>query len=146
MKFISIVKTAPGESSRIRLILILTLIFGILTAIFYPLDLLAYFFPGLFRDDSSCILLNVTGIPCPFCGMSRALIEMTKLNFAKSLYYNPSSVIFFTFTGLFGFTILLLSFFHRKIVFNFNRKTLIVLILIFLLMWTLNILFGHYSH
>lgn len=146
MKFISIEKTTPEESSGIRMILLGALVFGVLTVIFYPLDLLAHFFPGFFREDSSCILLNVTGMPCPFCGMSRALGELIKLNFAKSFYYNPSSVLFFTFIGLFGLTILLLSFFHRKISFNFNRKTLFIFVLVLLLMWTLNIFFGHHVH
>jgi len=144
LKFISIVKISPKESSKIRLILLAALVFGVITAIFYPLDLLAHFFPGLFREDSSCILLNVTGMPCPFCGMSRALGEMIKLNFSKSFYYNPSSVIFFTFIGLFGFTILMLSFFKLKISFNFSRKTLLIFVLILLLMWALNIFFGHH--
>jgi len=146
LKFISIVKTTPAESSKIRLILLATLVFGILTALFYPLDLLSRLLPGLFREDSSCILLNVTGMPCPFCGMSRAFIELTKFNLAQSFYYNPSSVIFFTFIGLFGLTILVLSFFHRKIVFNFNRKTLLIFLLVLLSMWALNIFFGHHSH
>ncbi len=146
MKFISIEKTTPEESSKIRMILLATLVFGVLTAIFYPLDLLAHFFPGFFREDSSCVLLNVTGMPCPFCGMSRALGEMIKLNFAESFYYNPSSVLFFTFIGLFGLTIFLLSFFHHKISFNFNRKTLFIFVLVLLLMWTLNIFFGHHVH
>ena len=108
MKFISIKETKPGEASKIRLILLGTLAFGILTVLLYPLDILAHYFPGLFREDSSCILLNATGLPCPFCGMSRGFIELTKLNLTESLYYNPSSVIFFTFIGIFGFTILLL--------------------------------------
>lgn len=146
MKFISIVKTSPKESSKIRLVLLATLAFGVITAFFYPLDLLSHFIPGLFRENSSCILLNVTGMPCPFCGMSRAAGEMVKLNFIKSFYYNPSSIIFFTFTGLFGLTILLLSFIQRKILFNFSRKTLFIFVLVLLSMWVLNIFFGHHSN
>lgn len=145
MKFISILKTTHAESSKIRLILFATLAFGILTIFFYPLDLLAHFFPGLFREDSSCILLNATGLPCPFCGMSRASSEFIKMNFAGSLYYNPSSVIFFTFTGFFGLTIFILSLCNLKMVFNFNRKTLLIFIVILFSMWIMNIFYGHHA-
>ncbi|MBL8006767.1 MAG: DUF2752 domain-containing protein, partial [Ignavibacteria bacterium] len=91
MKFISLKKISPGESSKVRIILAASVILIYLTAVFYPLDLLSSYIPGLFREDSSCILLNLTGLPCPFCGMSRAFSEFISLNFSRSIYYNPFS-------------------------------------------------------
>lgn len=144
MKFFSIVKISPRESSKVRLILFSSLLLSLLTALYYPLDLLSSLFPGLFRPDSSCIMLNVTGLPCPFCGMSRAMSEFMQFNFSKSIYYNPVSVFFFTFFGLFCLTIFVLSLFNHKISVNSNRKSLVVFVLIIVLMWVLNIFYGHH--
>ncbi len=144
MKLISIKEISAAESKKIRLILAGTVALSFLTAKFYPLNILNYFFPGLFREDSSCILLNLTGLPCPFCGMSRAFSEFLKLNFLKSIYYNPASVIFFTFSGMFCLAIFVLSFYNYKFSVSFNRKTLFAFIAVILVIWLLNIFYGHH--
>ncbi|CRF32187.1 hypothetical membrane protein [Brachyspira suanatina] len=49
--------------------------------------------------DELCMIRKVTGYPCPGCGMTRAHIEILKLNFKKAFYYHPlfifPSIIFF---------------------------------------------------
>lgn len=144
MKFISIEKISSKESWNVIGILIGFIALGLFAVRYYPLDLLNKLFPGLFRVDSSCILLNVTGLPCPFCGMSRAFREFINLNFSKSIYYNPSSVIFFIFLGIICLSILVLSFFNYKISVSFNKKTFLILVMVLATMWTLNIMFGHH--
>ncbi|HMS65984.1 MAG TPA: DUF2752 domain-containing protein, partial [Ignavibacteria bacterium] len=99
---------------------------------------------GLFRPDSSCITLNVFGIPCPFCGMSRAFREFMNFNFKESIYYNPSSVVFFLFMSVLILSVLILSFFNYKISLHFNRKTLLLFIIVIASVWLLNIFFGHH--
>lgn len=143
-QFIKIVKVNDKEASKIRLILLGTIVFSILTVKFYPLDLLNHYFPGLFREDSSCITLNVLGVPCPFCGMSRAFGEFINFNFAGSIYYNPSSVLIILFLGIFCLAIFFLSIFKYKILFHFNRKTLMMFFVVIALIWILNIYFGHH--
>ena len=39
--------------------------------------------------DDLCIIRNNTGFPCPSCGMTRAHIEVLKLNFKKAFHYHP---------------------------------------------------------
>ena len=39
--------------------------------------------------DRLCMIRNVTGYPCPGCGMTRAHIEVLKLNFKKAFNYHP---------------------------------------------------------
>ncbi len=50
--------------------------------------------------DDLCIIRKNTGFPCPSCGMTRAYIEMFKLNFKRAFYYHPlfilPAVIFLT--------------------------------------------------
>lgn len=144
MSFLNFQKINPGEARNIRLILLGFIIFGIISVKFYPLDLLKVFLPDIFRKESSCIMLNVFGIPCPFCGMSHAFYEFIDFNFAKSIYYNPSSVIFFSFLGMLCLSIFVLSLFNYKISFDFSRKTLLASVLVLLVIWVLNICFGHH--
>ena len=39
--------------------------------------------------NNTCIIKNVTGIPCPSCGLTRSGIELFKLNFKDVFFYNP---------------------------------------------------------
>ena len=143
MRFLTLKKISSAEAWKVRAILFGFIVFGLLSSIFYPLDLIRNFSPGFFRDESSCIMLNVFGIPCPFCGMSHAFAEFIKFNFAKSIYYNPSSVIFFSFLGITCFSIFVLSLFNYKISVTFGKKTFIAAMLVLSVIWILNILFGH---
>jgi len=144
LRFLTFEKVSLKEARNIRWILFGFFCFGLITVIFYPLDLLKLIFPSVFKNESACIMLNVFGIPCPFCGMSHAFYEFINLNFIKSVYYNPSSVIFFSFLGIFSLSIFVLSLFKYKLSFNFNSKTLLFSILVLLVIWILNIFFGHH--
>jgi hypothetical protein len=42
---------------------------------------------------SPCIIKNVTGIPCPSCGSTRAIVSLTKGNLADSLRWNPIGLL-----------------------------------------------------
>lgn len=44
-------------------------------------------------DFSVCLLKNTTNIPCPSCGTTRAILEITKGNFLYSIYTNPFGII-----------------------------------------------------
>ena len=147
MSFISIEKISSQESWKIRGILFGFIILGLISFKFSPLEILHNLFPDFFLfkgKDSSCLMLNVFGIPCPFCGMSRAFAELMKFNFSMSMYYNPSSVIFFTFLAVASLSIFILSFFNYKISVQFDRKTFLFSALVLILMWTLNIFLGHH--
>jgi len=144
LRFLTLEKISLKEARNIRWILLGFFCFGLITVIFYPLDLLKLIFPSVFRNESACIMLNVFGIPCPFCGMSHAFYEYINLNFVKSVYYNPSSVIFFSFLGIFSLSIFVLSLYKYKLSYNFNSKTLLASILVLLVIWILNIFFGHH--
>lgn len=143
MKLISFVKISKAQSNRIRLLLFVIVLISAVSVKFHPLNLINYFFPGALRNDSSCIMLNLFSIPCPFCGMSRSFKEFVSMNLSGSFYYNPSSVFVFLFLGLLFLSIFVLSLFNYKILFRFNNKTLLLLILVILTIWTINILYGH---
>ncbi|MFA5271706.1 MAG: DUF2752 domain-containing protein [Candidatus Omnitrophota bacterium] len=40
-----------------------------------------------------CFFHSITGIPCPFCGMTRAFLAIGQLNFVKAFGFHPLSII-----------------------------------------------------
>jgi hypothetical protein len=40
-----------------------------------------------------CPLRTLTGIPCPFCGMTRAVVAVVHGNVAASVRYNPAGIL-----------------------------------------------------
>lgn len=39
--------------------------------------------------NTVCVFKNLTGIPCPGCGMTRAFLELCRGNFMDSLIFHP---------------------------------------------------------
>ena len=44
---------------------------------------------SLIFKRSPCLFLNLTGIPCPSCGMTRAYISLFRGNIFQAFYYHP---------------------------------------------------------
>ncbi len=42
---------------------------------------------------TTCPLRLVTGVPCPFCGMTRAVVAAVHGDFVSSLVFNPGGVV-----------------------------------------------------
>ena len=49
---------------------------------------LAFVF-AMYRLGVRCLFLSVLGVPCPGCGMTRALLAVLRLDFAAALAYHP---------------------------------------------------------
>lgn len=46
-------------------------------------------FSSIISTRSSCIFINIIGVPCLTCGMTRAYSAALKLNFKAAFYYHP---------------------------------------------------------
>ena len=46
------------------------------------------------RGVTTCPFKNITGIPCPGCGMGRATLELLNLEIKESLLYHPLAIPF----------------------------------------------------
>jgi hypothetical protein len=59
--------------------------------------LLAYHGAGIVASDipSPCIFKWGTGLPCPFCGVTRSLASLIRGDFKEALFYHPLSVPLF---------------------------------------------------
>ena len=54
--------------------------------------------------DFRCIFKSITSLPCPGCGMTRAFIEILKMDFINSFKYNifalPLVIFYFVILGI----------------------------------------------
>jgi len=144
LRFFYLEKTDPDESTKTRLYLLVVIFFVVITTYLSPLKLIRYFYPEMFNRDSSCILLNITGIPCIFCGLTRSFEELVSFNLVNSFYYNPSSVFIFTFLAVLSLSIFILSLYNYKIRLVSGKKTFIAITLVIVTVWIMNIIFGHH--
>src|SRR4030095_3631147 len=94
---------------------------------------------------NGCPLLTFAGVPCPMCGMGRVFSCITDFHIAESFYYNPLGLVFY---------LILLSVFCILSVLSIRKKKLILKkpaqklwympALFLVIMWILNILYGHH--
>lgn len=47
----------------------------------------------MLKDSSICLIRNITGLPCPSCGITRALVLFANGNFTEGLITNPLALI-----------------------------------------------------
>ena len=84
------------------------------------------------RLEIGCILRRLTGVPCPGCGMTRALLCAAQLRFADALQYHRM---------VWSVPILMLAFWKDGKLFQSKRANIIlysVLLMGFLLNWLRN--------
>ncbi|MBN1989699.1 MAG: DUF2752 domain-containing protein [Bacteroidales bacterium] len=55
---------------------------------------LSYPFFDAINGSFSCIFHSITGIPCPTCGYTRALMNVFDGNLLESFFYSPLWVVF----------------------------------------------------
>ncbi len=94
-----------------------------------------------------CIIKNITGIPCPGCGMGRASLAILKGNFTEAFQYNILSIPFTLFIiasvcWLVYDVIKEKDTFFRTINKKINTNYLIILAVIILSSWIINIIWG----
>lgn len=59
---------------------------------------------SIYSGGSLCVIRSITGLPCPGCGMTRALIALSKLEFTKAVRFHPLSLMMLPFGGLLVFS------------------------------------------
>lgn len=148
-KYFSISQTTPLQSRKTIYILLLIMVLGLINVYFAPLKSFLNEVAGV-ESVNGCPLFTFTGVPCPFCGTGRVFSCITDLPkgwhyLTLSFYYNPLGLIFYIIFGFFFFTVLFLAMQKKKIVLNKPALKLWYIPVLFLvLMWILNILYGHH--
>lgn len=114
-----------------------------------------YLFFNTFYNEKSpfglCIFKNVTGIPCPSCGTTRAIQFILQGKIIESLYMNPFGIIVVTLMTIAPFWILYDVIFKKESFLLFYKKSeetirtkwlSIVLIFLVIINWIWNIYKG----
>lgn len=117
---------------------------GLVNVYFNPLE---YFFTELFGIPSvnGCPLFTFTGVPCPMCGLGRVFSCITDLHFMESLYYNPLGLVFYIILALVLGLLTILNVLGKKITLKKPAMKLwYIPVLFVLIMWLLNIFYGHH--
>lgn len=143
-KYYSIVPALPGQSRNTLLVLAGMLAIGLLFVYLNPFE---PFFNDVLGIESvnGCPLLTFTGIPCPMCGMGRVFSCMTDFYIARSFYYNPLGLIFYLISGFIFLMVFGLSIQKKRILIKKPAQKLwYIPVLFLLLMWILNIFYGHH--
>ena len=64
----------------------------------------------MWKTGITCVFLHFLGVPCPGCGMTRALLALLRLDFVSALQYNP-----LIFCMPYVFAYIFLDFKNRKV-------------------------------
>lgn len=79
--------------------------------------------------------------------MGRTLKDFVVLDFSNIFYYNPTAIFIFIFALLIILFIIVLAIFNYKLsLTNKLLKMWYIPVLILILIWVLNILYGHHEH
>lgn len=74
--------------NKVKSLILLTLILAGYALLF----LINSFLSG--ENQTMCIFKNITGTPCPGCGMGRSTLELMQGNFMASFWYHPFGIFF----------------------------------------------------
>lgn len=96
-----------------------------LFAIFVLYALLSYFGIG-------CPIKYITGISCPGCGMTRALISLLKLDINKAFYFHPLFPLVIIF--------LIVYCFKSKVNYKYYKCFIFIIVILFLIIYTYRLL------
>jgi hypothetical protein len=131
---------------KIRWVIFGIIILGFISVNITPVDVVINLHDGnnIFdRQLNTCALLIVFGVPCPLCGMSRGFHEISHMNFAGGVYYNPFSVV------LYPLAFITISLIFAISIFNYRVRIVKpgifwwTIFVLFIVVWTANIIWGH---
>ena len=92
-----------------------------------------------------CLIEKISGVECPFCGITRAFIELTKGNLINALQLNPASI----FVAMFFILQIPLRIFSllnkntNKKINYLSKYSGIFILLIVLTSWIIKLLLGY---
>ncbi|MBZ0203965.1 MAG: DUF2752 domain-containing protein [Ignavibacteria bacterium] len=145
-KYFVVEPASPSSARNTIWLLVVIAAVGLINVYLNPLE---HFFTDVLHIPSvnGCPLYTLSGVPCPMCGMGRVFSCMTDFYIAESFYYNPLGLVFYLIFGFVYIFIFFLSLRRKKIVLKPAGVKLWYIPVIFLIiMWVLNILFGHHHN
>ena len=143
--YVSVEKCDLKTSTRIQLWIVGICVISYLLIAYSPTEALLSYFG--YKGNNGCTLYTFLGVPCPACGMGRSLSVVLHFHFENMFYYNPSAVFVYTFVFFLLILILILSLFRYRLMLKPKLlKLWYIAVLILIIVWVLNILYGHHEH
>lgn len=140
-------KVNTAYAWKVRWVVFGLILLGILSLYITPVEAMLNLQDGnnIFeRRTNTCTMLNIFGIPCPLCGMSRGFHEISSFNFAGGLYFNPFSVVFYPLVFVSISVIFIASLFNYKLKIVKPRIFWWGIFVLFIVVWASNIIWGHH--
>jgi hypothetical protein len=120
------------------------IIAGSLLTLYSPFEYLFHYFG--YENSNGCPLLTFTGVPCPLCGMGRGFWAVISMDSGKMFYYNPLAVFFYAVSGAGLGSVLVMALSGYKIKLKEGAwRFWYVFAGVVVVMWALNIMFGHHG-
>jgi hypothetical protein len=113
-------------------------LYSIIFVLPFFLGFILYYFPNKY---SVCLLMNVTQLPCPFCGMGRAFCYLSHFKFVEAFSYNWLVFLYAFLFFLFLF-INLLPLKSKKTIYLYSVKILDKINYIALIVVSVTLVFG----
>ena len=140
-------KVTSKEAWKIRGAVFGFIVLGIIAVKLRVVDMVLNIFKGnpvFAKDGSTCLVINIFGIPCPLCGMSRSFERLIQMDFAGSIYYNPFSILFFPLIFILLVVILVASLWNYKLRADFPGWFWKGMLAVLVVEWAVNIFWGHH--
>ncbi|PIE70159.1 MAG: hypothetical protein CSA22_09295 [Deltaproteobacteria bacterium] len=98
-------------------------------------------------ERTVCIFKSLTGIPCPFCGMTRAFVFAGRLRIADAFFHNPAGLLLYGYMVIYivaGWGEVLFRKDHFRPFLDYNALTPMLRVILFswLLMLTCHAVYG----
>jgi hypothetical protein len=142
--YIRLEKCSAKDSLRIIQWLTATSVIVFVLIAYSPVEMLFDYFS--FENTNGCTLYTFFGFPCPACGLGRSLKDFAVLDFTNMFYYNPSAVLIYLIVFITITAVFFLALFRYK--FKLMPKLLklwYIPVLLLIIIWVLNVLYGHHD-
>ncbi len=140
------VRRIESQEARHERAILLTIL-GSLTSFISLMTSIPKFLREILGDETIflCPFLKLTGIPCPFCGLTRSLFSLLSGDPLQAFWYHPLGPLLWGGVLAGGITSFLLSYSQRRLSVRAPRRVRISLIAVSaLVVWCTNILYGHH--
>ncbi len=90
-----------------------------------------------------CYFHNITGLPCPSCGLTRSFHSMSHLRIAEAFQLNWMGPLLFALLSISCLQLIITSVSGRFVVLPYSSKLgVVILIFVWVLAWLLRLIFG----
>jgi hypothetical protein len=97
------------------------------------------------RGQIFCPFLSLSGLPCPFCGLTRSLTSLLDGDISQAIWFHPLGPAFWGAVLFLGVARPFLALLRQKMLLGIRPRAAVISMAVFVLIfWSSNILLGHH--